>query len=138
MRKIAGFIAISSLFTAFAAPAAASDRSASGMQISLVVPEVCEIRAPTLAVNESDGVATGSIFEMCNSGRAFRIVASHRVLAENEEIEITYAGETRQLEESGASHVADRSGPSARAVPITVRPNRLNGSLAISLGIIAI
>ena len=138
MRTIAGFIAISGLGLVLATPAAASDRSSSGVRISLTVPEVCEIRAPAIAVDETDGVATGSIFEMCNSGRAFRIIASHRALSDDEDVRITYAGKTRRLEASGTSHVADRSGPSARAVPIMVRPDRLNGSLAISLGIIAI
>ena len=138
MRKIAGFIAISSLALGFAAPAAASDRSTSGMRSSLVVPEICEISAPQIAIDDGDGIATGSIFEMCNSGRAFRIVASHRELSENENVEFTYAGETRQLDRSGMSHVGDRSGPSARAVPFTVRSDRLNDVLAISLGIIAI
>lgn len=138
MRTFVATIAISGLGLAFASPAAASESATSGMRISLTVPEVCEISAQTIALQDTDGVTTGSIYEMCNSGQAFRIVASHRELAADEDVVVTYADETSNLQQSGISNIADRSGPSARAIPITITRSNLTGPLTISLGIVAI
>src|SRR5690606_1157694 len=90
---------------AFPAVAHATDASA-GVRISLNVPEICQIEAPILAVDASQGSATGTVFEMCNSARAFRVMASHRELAEGEHVQVHYAGQFSKLERSGLSDIA--------------------------------
>lgn len=131
-------------YVAFAAavalPAAAHANStaSAGTRISLVVPEVCRIEAPVIAVDRESGTAAGNVFEMCNSGRGFRVIASHRALDAGETARIAYAGQTRQLAASGQSDIALRHGPAARYVPIAIETQGLRQDLAISLGFAAI
>src|SRR3546814_17596348 len=65
-------------------------------------------------------------------------MASHRMLADGEQVQINYAGEIRQLDNSGLSDIAYRRGPVVRNVPVTIRTDGLMQSLAISMGIAAI
>ena len=119
--------------------AASADQTFStGSGITATVPEVCQIKASIVAIDRDASKATGSIYELCNSGRAFRIVASHRKLADGETIEITYGGNTTALDASGVSDIGTRKGPIARAVPFGVRSSGLIDTVAISLGIAAI
>src|SRR3546814_4114852 len=90
-----------------------------GFRISLVVPEVCQIESSDIIVDAGSGLATGTVFEACNSGRGFRVMASHRMLADGEQVQINYAGEIRQLDNSGLSDIAYRRGPVVRNVPVT-------------------
>lgn len=113
-----------------------SDGSA-GMRISLVVPEICQIESSTIVV-DAGGTASGTVFEMCNSGRGFRVMASHRELAEGEQVQINYAGEVRQLDNSGISDVAYGVGPTVRNVPVTIQTHGLVQDIAISLGLAVI
>lgn len=131
------FIAIIAA-VAFPTAAHATTDASAGVRISLVVPEICQIESSALIV-DADGVsASGTVFEMCNSGRGFRVMASHRMLIEGEQVQINYAGETRQLDSSGMSDVAYRSGPTVGNVPVTIQTNGLVQGLAISLGLAAI
>ncbi|PWG02219.1 hypothetical protein [Sphingosinicella humi] len=126
---------------ASALPAAAQaegGRASGGVPISVTVPEVCQIEASAISVDATTGLASGTVFEMCNSGRGFRVVASYRALEEGEQVRIYYAGETRQLDPSGISAVAYRAGPVADSVPVSVQSTGLVQDLAISLGLTVI
>lgn len=123
---------------ASALPAAAQaegGRSSAGLRISVTVPEVCQIEASGILVDSATGLASGTVYEMCNSGRGFRVVATHRSLAEGEQVRINYAGETRQLDASGISALAYRAGPVADRVPVSIQSTGLVQDLAISLGL---
>lgn len=108
-----------------------------GVRITVTVPEVCQIESVTL-VSNSDGVTSGTVFEMCNGGRGFRVMASHRMLAGSEQVQINYAGQVRQLDSSGMSDIAHRTSPVVGTVPVTIQTSGLVESLAISLGIAVI
>lgn len=115
-------------------PASAAAQESAGLRISLNIPEVCQIETSTITVDESGRAASGSVFEMCNSGRGFRVMASHRTLSSGEEVEISYAGKTSQLDSSGLSDVAYRSGPTVGQVPVLIQSTGLLQNLTISLG----
>lgn len=123
---------------AFPAVAHAGTNDTAGARISLTVPEICQIDSSAITVDPSGESASGTVFEMCNSGRGFRVVASHRILEDGEQAQINYAGETRQLDSSGISDVAYRSGPVIGNIPVTIQTNGLVQNLTISLGLAAI
>ena len=123
---------------AFPAAAHAGSGDTAGARISLVVPEVCQIEASDIVVDADGGSASGTVFEMCNSGRGFRIVASHRELAGGEQVQFSYGGEIRELDGSGLSDVAYRSGPTFAQVPVSIQTSGLVQNLAISLGVAVI
>lgn len=116
----------------------AGAETSAGASISLVVPEFCEIEASDVTVDTSAGSATGTVFEMCNSGRGFRILASHRALVAGEEVQINYGGEIRQLDSSGVSDLAHRYGPVSRDVPIEIQASGLVQGLSVSIGFAAL
>lgn len=125
--------------TAFALlPVAAHAGAPGGFGISATVPEVCGIDASEVVIQPGDGQVAGSVSEMCNSGRGFRVMASHRSLAQGEAVEIIYAGQAVQLDAMGISELAYGTGPVARHVPVLIRSNGLVETLAISIGIMAI
>lgn len=123
---------------AFPAVAHAGTNETAGVRISLTVPEICQIDSSALTVDPSGVSVSGTVFEMCNSGRGFRVVASHRILEDGEQAQINYAGETRQLDSSGISDVAYRRGPVVGNIPVTIHTNGLVQNLTISLGFAAI
>ena len=106
-----------------------------GVDISLVVPEVCQIESTAITVDANGASASGTVFEMCNSGRGFRVIASHRALVGGEQVEINYGGEVRQLDSSGVSDVAYRHGPVAGNVPVTIQTDGLVQNFSVSLGL---
>ena len=114
-----------------------TDHSA-GFAISANVPEVCQLESSVLPVDVLNQTARGTVFEMCNSSRGFRVIASYRPLGDGEEVEFDYGGDIQELDSSGMSDVAQRGGPSVRNVPVAIRANGLAQNLAISLGIAAI
>ena len=116
---------------------AAGERGA-GLSISLEIPEICHIEASELVVDTNKHTAMGSVFEVCNSGRGFRVLASHRSLTEGENVEVTYGGEKRQLNASGVSDVATRQGPTLEQVPLEIRTEGLDQPLVISFGLAVI
>jgi hypothetical protein len=133
---------LAKLFSAAAALAACptiahAQNASGGVRITVTVPEVCQIESVAL-VSNSDGVTSGTVFEMCNGGRGFRVVASHRTLASGEQVQINYAGQIRLLDSSGVSDVAQRSSPIVGTVPVTIESSGLVQSLAISLGVAVI
>lgn len=134
MRVFTAIIAVA----AFPAAAHANANGSVGARISLTVPEICQIDSSAITVDAGGASASGTVFEMCNSGRGFSVVASHRLLVEGEQAEIDYAGEIRQLDSSGMSDVAHRRGPTIGDVPVTIQTNGLVQNLTISFGIAAI
>jgi len=109
--------------------------ASSGMQLSGTVSEVCQIQASNLRISPNRSQVSASVFEMCNSGRSFRIFVYHRTLSDSETVQITYDGGSQLLNPSGVSDIALRSGPSAREVPVSIRSDGLREAVAISIGI---
>lgn len=130
MRHYIPLIAAAAILAGAGSPAEASGN----VDISVVVPEVCQIQSAVLTVDETGGSASGSVFEMCNSGRSFRIIASHRPLADGEQVRINYGGELRTLNQSGISDVAQRTGPIVGDVPVTIESDGLVQGFSVSLG----
>ena len=132
------FISITAVVMAaglFSTTAHSNTDASTGVQISLVVPEVCQIESSSITVDASGETASGTVFEMCNSGRGFRVIASHRSLVGGEQAQISYDGEVRQLDSSGFSDVAYRNGPTLGNVPVTIQTNGLVQNLSVSLGL---
>jgi hypothetical protein len=134
MRILAHFLLASATLAIVASPAHADSGASAGARISLVVPEICEIEATSI-IMDAAGSASGTVFEMCNSGRGFRVIASHRSLDESEQVEINYGGQNHQLDSSGISEIAQRSGPVVGEVPLSIRATSLSQSIAITLGL---
>ena len=117
-------------------PAAALAQTPSGsFQVSVYVPEVCEINASEVFAAPGDGVVTGSVFESCNTQAGFQIVASHRPLESSEKATFSYANDARALDPSGWSMVANRVGAQYGVRPISLRHTSLSAPLAINLTI---
>ena len=131
------FAAVASAL-AFSTAAMGEAPDASGIQLSLTVPEVCHINASPLSLRPDHESATGVISEFCNANRGFQVVASHRELEGGEAIWFTYGEETRALNRSGISGISNRRGPSARQIPVAIRSEGLRQSVTISLGMAAI
>lgn len=109
-----------------------------GFQISLTIPEICDIEASSVLIEGSDGQVTVNVFEMCNSGRGFRVLASHRALEPTEQVRVNYAGQLTDLSPTGMSEVAFRQGPMVRSVPVAIQATALTQGIAISFGMTAI
>lgn len=123
------------LAAAFIVAVSAHAETSSGAEISLIVPEFCQIESSVVAVDTDNMSVSGTVLEMCNSGRGFRIIATHRSLVAGEKVQIKYGGEIRQLDSSGVSNVAHRYGPIARDVPVEIEANGLVQGLSVSLGL---
>lgn len=130
-------IVATTLFTG-AATAHAESPAASGFQISLSVPEICQIEATDMVAGNGEGASATQVFEMCNSRRGFRIVASHRPLLPGERVQINYAGQLSELDASGVSDIAVRNGPKVGHVPVLIQSDALADPIAISFGMLAI
>jgi len=121
-----------------ATAAHANDGASGGFQLSLTVPEVCDVDVNGSLVVEESGMAVLEVSEFCNSRRGFQGVASHRVLEPAEQVRINYGGQINELDKSGVSSIAFRQGPSLRTVPVTVQSAGVAAPLVISLGLLAI
>ncbi len=115
-------------------PALATTLASGGATIGASVPLVCEASASPISVDPDTGQAIGSVFEMCNGGSGFRIVASYRQLQAGERVTISYAGETVALQSSGMTAVAHMPGASLRTVPVAVASTGLAEGLLINIG----
>ena len=101
------------------------------------VRETCEINASNIVANSGDGMATGSVFESCNTQEGFRVVAQHRWLEAGEQIAFNYAGQTSFLKTDGWSPVATRLGAKFGRRFIGVRHTGLVQPISIGLTITA-
>lgn len=120
--------------SALSTSAAAEDASR-GFQVSVTVPEYCEISSSDFLASTGDGFVSGSVFESCNVQSGFQVVASHRPLEQNEHATFSYAQEVRRLHSSGWSMVANRMGAQFGSRPISVQHTALSAPLAIHLTI---
>lgn len=127
------------LIIAFAgAPSLAhADEPSGTLRLSARVPEYCEIRATSIIAPAGDGVATGSVFESCNTQSGFQVIASHRPLEADERAAFAYGGEVKPLSAGGSSAVANRIGAKFGSRPISVSYSALRTPLAIDLTITA-
>ena len=113
----------------------AEDNASQSFRINVRVPAYCEINASAIIASEGDGIATGTVFESCNSGDGFQVVASHRELETSEVVAFNYAGQTSYLRQDGWSQVANRMGAKHGLRPIAVQYSGLTQPLAINLTI---
>lgn len=137
MRPLSSMIAILASLTP-AGFAYAQDNSRGNMRISVNVPESCHMQANTIAIAPGHSPILATITEACNSGRGFRVMASHRPLLSDERVEVIYAGNTVMLASSGVSDIVFRSGPSFEHVAVAVNVAELRSALSISFGMTAI
>lgn len=121
--------------TALPQAALAEDNASQSFRINVRVPAYCEINASAIVASEGDGIATGTVFESCNTQEGFQVVASHRPLELGETAAFTYAGQASNLRAEGWSQVANRVGAKHGTRPISVQYSGLATPLAISLTI---
>lgn len=103
--------------------------------IRAYVPEYCEIDSNPVQLSEGTGFQTGSVLEMCNGADGFQVVASYRELAPDEDVRLSYAGFTRQLNPTGWTPVANRMGAKFGIRQLGVQYAALQTPLAINLTI---
>ena len=118
-------------------PAHAMD-SSGGLRISVTVPESCHLDAGEVQFSADGGQLVTTVTEICNSGRAFQVTASHRQLASAEKVSVFYAGNAVSLSDSGLSEIALRRGPTFERVPVAIDASNLETGIAISFGMTAI
>jgi hypothetical protein len=122
-----------------AAPAQAADGGvATGFNISLEVPAVCDLSMPEFVVLEDEHAVTGEVQEFCNSANGFQVIASHRPLDSDELVKVDFDGEQTRLNKGGVSSIAFRSGARFGYVPFSIDAAHLESSLAVSFSLIAI
>lgn len=124
-------IALGTIATA----AQAGERGSGNFSVSAAVPEHCSIASDTLSINPNSGEARGTLSEFCNSSRGYQILASYRSLSQAEAVQLDFNGQPIQLDPSGQSHVAFRSGPRISQFPVAVRSTNLDASIAVSLSL---
>lgn len=120
--------------SALSTSAAAEDASRA-FQVSVTVPEYCEISSSDVVASTGDGLVTASVFEACNVQSGFQVVASHRPLEQYEHATFSYAQEVRRLHSSGWSMVANRVGAQFGNRSISVQHTALSAPLSIHLTI---
>lgn len=103
--------------------------------VRVVVPSYCEINSDPVVLTGGSGFQTGSVMEMCNSPDGFQVVASYRELTPGENVQLNYAGYTRQLNPTGWTPVVNRIGAKFGVRPIGVQYAALEAPLAINLTI---
>ncbi|WP_147366930.1 hypothetical protein [Aurantiacibacter zhengii] len=106
---------------------------ASSFRVAAVVPEVCHVSASDLYISGSAGIFRGEVLEMCNGSGGYAIVASHRALDEQEQVNFEFAGVHRSLEANGSSEIAKRTGARYGVREVNVTYNSLRTPLAITL-----
>jgi len=131
--------ALSTATAAFvAAPALASDSSSGSAEVTASIPVSCNIETRDFELRNDNSTVSGSVFEACNTNRGFQIVASHRALADGEDIRVLYGFNISQLRREGMSPIAMRSGARFGAVPVQIRAPSIDQPIAISFSMIAI
>ncbi|MEM7781247.1 MAG: hypothetical protein AAF697_12735 [Pseudomonadota bacterium] len=119
-------------------PALASDKSSGSFQVGARIPVVCTLETGTFRAEEGATVVTGSMFEACNTNRGFQIIATHRVLEQDERIRVRYGTSSAQLHPTGFSFVTTRSGARYGRVPVRIEPQQLNQPISISFSLSAV
>lgn len=119
-------------------PAHASDKSSGSFQVGARIPVVCTLETQSFRAEEGASVVTGSMFEACNTNRGFQVIATHRVLDEDERVRIRYGSSTAQLHPTGFSFVTTRAGARYGMVPVRIEPQQLNQPISISFSLSAV
>lgn len=121
-----------------AAPASASDSSSGSAAVTARIPVSCNIETRDFVLQSDNSAISGLVFEACNTNRGFQIVASHRALADGEDIRVLYGFNISQLRREGMSPIAMRSGARFGAVPVQIRAPSIDQPIAIRFSMIAI
>ncbi|WP_298306215.1 hypothetical protein [uncultured Erythrobacter sp.] len=116
----------------------AAHAEVSSSRVTASVPESCRLDAPNLSLNEGSESATGVAWEMCNSGRGYRIAALTRALDSSETIVLRYGNLIRELNAVGQTDLVNRSGPIFKQVPMSLNAKDLNRPLVLSVSMTAI
>lgn len=119
-------------------PIASHAEGGDGWSVSMDVPVVCELEADTFVLDAQKNTVSGVVSEFCNSAIGFQVVAAHRPLRGDERVAIDYGGTALNLERSGLSMIAFRSGARVQNVPVAIRAQNVAEGLAVSLAITAI
>ncbi len=82
---------------------------------------------------DTAGIFRGEVLEMCNGTGGYAIVASHRELGEQEQVDLEFAGVHRSLEADGWSEIATRTGARYGLREVNLTYNSLHTPLAITL-----
>jgi hypothetical protein len=135
MTKLATCCITAFAFAAVSSAAQAENTGSQSMRVTARVPEHCEINASPILATSGNGVATGTVFESCNTQEGFQVVATYRPLESGERVAFNYAGNASYLHSDGWSQVANRVGAKYGVRPIAVRYTSLGSPLAISLTI---
>ena len=120
---------------AITGPVRAENVQQNQMRITATVPEICQIDGGPADLMVTDQVVTAHLTESCNSGRQFRVMASHRTLDDDEVVEVTYGDQFSTLARSGLSDIAYGSGARFSRVELSINPARLSQPITISFGI---
>lgn len=113
----------------------AQETAKGSFAVRVVVPSYCEINSDPLVLTGGMGVETGSVMEVCNSPDGFQVVASYRELTPSENVQLNYAGFTRQLNQAGWTPVVNRMGAKFGIRPVRVQYAGLESPLSIDLTI---
>ncbi|MEW4448952.1 hypothetical protein [Qipengyuania sp. JC766] len=128
---LAGALTASGLFL----PVQAIGKATGGFNISVSVPEYCDIRANDFKAQSDGDFVVGEVFETCNHSRGFQVLASHRSLADEEQVEVDYGGIRASLERTGLSSITFRAGPRYGAVPVKIAAKNLTEVLQVSFSL---
>jgi hypothetical protein len=120
----------------FVAPSGALAQ-AGRLNVSVMVPEICELHANPLIIDDQQSVVTGCVFEACN-GSGFQIFASHRPLLQTESVSLSYGNMTRALSLEGMTHVTTRAGARVGYQPVVVEQSGLSAPLVLSLSVVTL
>lgn len=112
-------------------PALAGSNASGSARITATVPEVCDISANQF-VADTNGLVTGTVQEFCNSNNSYQIVAMHRPLALDEVAVVQYGGVMRDLDMTGLSLIAFRSGQRIENVNVVIDAREIEAPLAVA------
>ena len=124
--------------TVLTSPAVAAAHAAESFGISVQVPESCDIQASEFQTQAASGLLVGQVMEACNHGKGFQILASHRPLTDQEQVDVDYGGVLAHLEQSGLSPIAFRAGARYGAVPVRISARNLTQTLQVSFSLTAV
>ena len=106
--------------------------------ISATVPVVCSIEADSFSLDMESGAVVGTIFEFCNSGRGYQVIANHRPLSAGEFVEVRYGRDRAQLQRSGISPISLLPEARLRSQQVIIETGHLDARLNLSFSLTAV
>ena len=105
------------------------------MQLSIVVPKVCNAtHGGGVAASGSSSASLGSVALRCNSGDAFYVYATHPGGAAAESVSFQFGGETIQASSTGKTLIRSTNRPTNRSLDLTMTSTApLDESFAVSV-----